>query len=251
MSILILVLLGLLQGLCEFLPISSSGHLVLFSKIFKQEDSLFVSIILHSATLLALIIVMRKEIWQLIRHPFSKEAMNIVIATICTCVVALILMPIISTSFEGALLPFCFLLSAILLLVSEKFSKGNKNIDFKQAIIIGLAQGVAVLPGLSRSGTTLSTALLSGCKRDEAGKFSFLISLPIIVASLLMEIVKVVVYKESISVNPIGLGLGFLVAFIVGLVTIKFMLRLTAKLKFKVFAVELILMAILSAIIIW
>lgn len=251
MSILILLILGLVQGLCEFLPISSSGHLVLLSKIFGVNDSLFVSIILHLATLLSLVIVMRKEVFYLIRHPFSKEMISIAIATIFTCIVAIVLMPLITASFEGIVLPATFLLSAVLLLASQRLNKNEGKINFKRACIIGLAQGLAIFPGLSRSGTTITTGLLSGASKDESTRFSFLISLPIIVGSLIVEIIKIFVYKEPISVNWVGLALSFAVAFIVGIITIKFMLNLTKKLNFKYFAYYLIVLAIISAIFLW
>ncbi len=251
MSIVVLVVLGLVQGLCEFLPISSSGHLVLLSRVFGVEDSLFVSIILHVATLLSLVVVMRKEIFYCIRHPFSKQSMSIVIATIFTCIVAIILMPFITASFEGAMLPVAFFASAVLLMLSQKLSKQGGEINYKRAGIIGLAQGLAIFPGLSRSGTTIASGLLAGGDREECAKFSFLISLPIILGSLLLEIVKISTSGESISVNWVGLALSFIVAFIVGVLTIKYMLKLTQKLNFKYFAIYLILIVIVSAIVIW
>ncbi|MCI8555523.1 MAG: undecaprenyl-diphosphate phosphatase [Clostridia bacterium] len=251
MSILVLVLLGLVQGLCEFLPISSSGHLVLLSKLFKVEDSLFVSIILHVATLLALMVVMRKEIFYCLRHPFSKQSMTIVVSTIITCIVAIVLMPFITASFEGVMLPVAFLGSAILLFLSQKLSGKGGEINYKRAGIIGFAQGLAIFPGLSRSGTTISAGLLAGGNKEDCAKFSFLISLPIVFGSLLLEIVKLVVFKETISVNWLGLALAFLIAFVVGILTIKFMLKLTKNLNFKYFSIYLVIIAIVSAVILW
>lgn len=251
MSILVLVLLGLVQGLCEFLPISSSGHLVLLSKLFKVEDSLFVSIILHVATLLALMVVMRKEIFYCLRHPFSKQSMTIVVSTIITCIVAIVLMPFITASFEGVMLPVAFLGSAILLFLSQKLSGKGGEINYKRAGIIGFAQGLAIFPGLSRSGTTISAGLLAGGNKEDCAKFSFLISLPIVFGSLLLEIVKLVVFKETISVNWLGLALAFLIAFVVGILTIKFMLKLTKNLNLKYFSIYLVIIAIVSAVILW
>lgn len=251
MSIVALLVLGLVQGLCEFLPVSSSGHLVLLSRLFGIENSLFVSIILHVATLLAVVVVMRKEIFYLIRHPFSKESISIVLATISTCLVALMLMPWITSSFEGALLPFFFLLSALLLFFAGKKKSENGEVTFKRAIFIGLAQGLAIFPGLSRSGTTISAGLTSGAGRQESSKFSFLISLPIILASLFMEVYKIISQGAVISVNPFGLILSFITAFIVGILSIKFMLKLTNKSNFKGFSIYLIIIAIISAIIIY
>ncbi len=251
MSILVLVLLGLVQGLCEFLPISSSGHLVLLSKLFNVEDSLFVSIMLHVATLLALMVVMRKEIFYCLRHPFSKQSMTIVISTIITCIVAIVLMPFITASFEGVMLPVAFLGSAILLFLSQKLSGKGGEINYKRAGIIGFAQGLAIFPGLSRSGTTISAGLLAGGNKEDCAKFSFLISLPIVFGSLLLEIVKLVIFKETISVNWLGLALAFLIAFVVGILTIKFMLKLTKNLNFKYFSIYLVIIAIVSAVILW
>ena len=247
----VLVLLGLVQGLCEFLPISSSGHLVLLSKWFGLEDSLLISIILHVATLLAIVVVMRKEVFHLIRHPFSIEAIHLSISTIFTCAIAIILMPFISSSFEGSFLPYAFLITAVLLFLVEKFSKNrlkSEKFSFKHAVIIGIAQGLAIFPGISRSGATISAGLLSGADREKSSKFSFLLSLPIIVGSLIIEIIKICLSGEKLSINPLGLIISFLIAFIVGLLTIKFMLKVTNKTSFKWFSIYLVSIAIISLI---
>ncbi len=248
MKILALFFLGLVQGLTEFLPVSSSGHLVLFSKIFGIEESLFVSIILHVATLLSILVVFRKDVWQMIRHPFSKETMMIVVATIPTCVICLLLMPIIKMSFSGALLPICFFASAILLLTSEKVSKRSSQKDFshKSAFLIGVAQGFAVFPGVSRSGTTISAGLLCGNKKEDVTKFSFLMSIPIILLSLLMEIFEIVVGGQAINVSVAGLCLAFVTAFVTGVLAIKMMIRLTKDSNLKYFGFYLILIAVVS-----
>ena len=247
-----LIVLGIIQGLCEFLPVSSSGHLVLMSHLFGIEDSLFVSIILHVATLLAVVVVMRKEIYYLIRHPLSNQTISLVIATIVTCLIALVLMPFISSAFEGVTLPVFFLLSAVILYFVGK-GKNNQSgeITFKRAIIIGLAQGLAIFPGLSRSGTTICAGLMSGGGREESSKFSFLVSLPIIVGSLLMEVYKICRGGEVISVNIPGMIFSSIIAFLVGVVAIKFMLKLTKKVAFKWFSVYLVIIGIISAIILW
>jgi len=247
----VLVLLGVVQGLCEFLPISSSGHLVLISKWFGIEDSLFVSIILHVATLLAIIVVMRKEIFYLVKHPFSKETLQLSLSTIVTCLIAIVLMPLLTESFEGRFLPWAFLTTAILLFIVEKLSfKNQKHQEFsyKHALIIGLAQGLAIFPGISRSGATISAGLLSGASREKSAKFSFLVSLPIVIGSLILEIVKIVMLGEKIIVNPMGLILSFLIAFVIGVMTIKFMLKVTARTNFKWFSIYLLIIAVISLI---
>lgn len=248
----VLVVLGVVQGLCEFLPISSSGHLVLLSKWFGIEDSLFISIILHVATLLAVVVVMRKEIFYLLRHPFSKETMQLSISTIITCLIAIVLMPIISTSFEGEFLPWAFLVTSILLFVVELYSKKRiikqEKFSFKHAVVIGVAQGLAIFPGISRSGATISAGLLSGASREKSARFSFLVSIPVIIGSLIMEIIKIVVQGEKIVVNPWGLVVAFGLAFLIGVASIKFMLKVTAKTNFKWFSLYLLAMAIISLI---
>lgn len=245
---LALFLLGLIQGLTEFLPVSSSGHLVLFSKLFGIEESLFLSILLHCATLLSVVVVFYKDVWNMIRHPLSKQTMQIAVATIPTCVIVLILMPIIKQSFAGGLLPICFLVSAILLFVAEKLSKKRsvKQLDFKIAFIMGVAQGFAVFPGISRSGTTISAGLLAGGEKQEVSKFSFLMSIPIILLSLLMELYEVFVGGLSISLEILPTILSFMVAFLIGIFAIKVMMKITANSNLKWFSIYLIVIAIVS-----
>ena len=248
----VLVLLGVVQGLCEFLPISSSGHLVLLSRWFGIEDSLFISIILHVATLLAVLVVLRKDIVYLAKHPFSKETMHISISTIITCLIAIVLMPLISSSFEGEFLPWAFLITSALLFIVDKFSKRKAKTEeftFKHAVAMGIAQGLAIFPGISRSGATISAGLLSGADRQKSAKFSFLISIPVIIGSLIMEIIKIIMLGEKIAINPLGLVLAFFIAFIIGIVSIKFMLRVTEQTNFKWFSLYLIVVAIVSLII--
>lgn len=248
MEILALFFLGLVQGLTEFLPVSSSGHLVLFSQIFGIEEELFVSIILHCATLLSILIVFWKDVWQMIRHPFSKQTMMIVVATIPTCLICLVLMPIIKLSFSGMVLPVCFLVSAILLLLSERSTKNKEatEISYKSAFWIGVAQGFAVFPGISRSGTTISAGLFAGNKKEEVAKFSFLMSIPIIILSLIMEIVEIAIGGVSIDVSAVGISLAFVTAFLVGIVAIKTMLKITKSAKLRYFSYYLILISIIS-----
>lgn len=250
MGILYLVFLGLIQGLCEFLPVSSSGHLVLFSSLFGIEDSLLVSIILHVATLFAVVVVYFEDIKDWILHPFSNKAMLIYIATIPTCLIVLVLMPLVNASFNGKYLFICFLISAILLFIVDLFAKNkkSKNFGIKNAIIMGVAQGIAVFPGISRSGTTISAGLISGADKKECAKFSFLMSIPIIIMSMLLEVYEIIKGKQVVSVNPVGIILGFLVAFFVGILSIKAMIKITEKLQFKWFSIYLVIISIVCII---
>ena len=248
-----LVVLGLVQGLCEFLPISSSGHLALLSSLFGIEDSLFISIVLHVATLFAVVVCFRKEIWQMIKHPLSPKVINLAIATIVTCIIGLALLPILKGTFDGIFLPVTFLASAIILFVTDiKTRNRAKDAKFsvKTALLIGLAQGLALFPGLSRSGTTISAGVLSGANKKECASFSFLLSIPTILASLALEVVEIC-HIGSVHVDVFGLIVASLVAFVVGLISIKFMIKLTEKSNFKWFAVYLSIMAIISLWLFW
>ena len=249
MEIFYLVILGIVQGLTEFLPISSSGHLVLLSEWFGISDSLFVSILLHLATFFSIVVVLRKEVFYFIRHPFSKETIRLAIATIPTCILALILMPLIDQSFEGIFLPFCFLISALLLMVTDLTTKRKSfplqsQLTNKNAFLMGIGQGLAIFPGISRSGTTICAGILSGAPKEECAKFSFLMSLPIILLSMAMEIYKIVAKDYIISVNVVGVILSFVIAFFVVLFAIKVMLRLTQKASFRYFAFYLIVISV-------
>lgn len=248
---LALFFLGLIQGLTEFLPVSSSGHLVLFSQIFGIEESLFISILLHVATLLSIVVVFYKDIWQMIRHPLSKQTMMLVVATIPTCLIVLVIMPLIKQSFAGGLLPICFLNSAILLLVSEMLSKRKTcmEMNYKTAFFMGVAQGFAVFPGISRSGTTISAGLMSGGQKEGVAKFSFLMSVPIVFLSLIMEIYEIVVGKVALEIQVLPTIVSFITAFVVGIVSIKLMIKLTVKSSLKWFSVYLVIIAVVSAFI--
>lgn len=254
MSFWALIVLGIVQGLTEFLPVSSSGHLVLLSNIFGIEDSLFVSIVLHVATLLSVLVALRKEVFEIVRHPFSRLSKSLVVATIPTCLIVLVLYPLIAQSFEGAILPICFLITAILLLTADFFVKHNTfvhspEISYKQALIMGIAQGFATLPGISRSGSTICAGLFAGGDREKVAKFSFLMSVPIIILSMALEIFKLVRLGEFPSVNVAGLIVAFILAFVIGVVSIKAMIALTQKVSFKWFSFYLVIIGIVAAVI--
>ena len=238
MKILALFFLGLVQGLTEFLPVSSSGHLALFSRMFGLEETLFVSILLHMATLLSILVVFRKDVLKMICRPFSKETMLIVCATIPTAIIVLLFLPLLKMSFDGTFLAVCFLISGTMLLCAENLSKDRQigKIDAKTAIFMGFMQGVAAFPGISRSGSTLAAGLVQGKDKKETAKFSFVMSIPIIIASLIMEIFEVASGKIQICHPWWALVCAFVIAFVVGLFAIKFVVRMVEKTKLKWFA---------------
>jgi undecaprenyl-diphosphatase len=240
------IILGIIQGLTEFLPVSSSGHLVLLGVLFNiQGDFVFFSVILHFVTLLAVIIYFRKQVWFLIRHPFSPIAKKLILATLPTIVIVLIFKKYIENSFDGALLPFCFVFTAILLLFTQFFATNTqKDVDSKSAFVMGLMQGVAVLPGISRSGSTICTGILMGNGKTQSAQFSFLMSIPIILASMVYELFGFVnAGGGHIFVWPTVVASVF--AFVVGLASIKFMMWVVKKVKFYWFSIYLFGLAII------
>jgi len=250
MSIIEAIILGILQGLTEFLPISSSGHLVLASKIFDiSGDFIFFSVILHVATLLAVMLYFRKEVWFLIKHPFSKTAKQLYLATLPTIILVLIFEGFIENSFDGKLLPFCFFFTAILLIITQFVSTKNQNkeLDYKGSFAMGIMQGIAVLPGISRSGATICTGIMLGYDKVKSAKFSFLMSIPIIFASMLYEIYKLIKIGGG-QLFPFQTFISALFAFIVGLLAIKLMLWVVKKVKFYWFSIYLVAITIISFI---
>lgn len=254
MTILYAIIFGLVQGLTEFLPVSSSGHLVLLNNIFGASNNfLFFTLLLHLATLLAVFVVLRKEILYLIKHPFSNETKRLVIATIPTVIIVLIFETFVKDLFGGGLLKYCFLITALLLFVTDMLSKRNessKEFRFKSAFLMGIAQGIAVLPGISRSGATICTGLLCGEDRKQTAKFSFLMSVPIILASMLYEILGAVRTGQSLidagTIFPTIVA--FVVAFITGIFAIKFMIKIVEKARYFWFSIYLILLVILMIV---
>ena len=251
MTILVALILGIVQGLTEFLPVSSSGHLMLLNSVFKIDGNfLFIEIVLHVATLLAVIIVLRKEIWYLVKNPFSKQMKNLVIATIPTVFIVFIFKFLTNSVFENAkILPVTFMITALFLVLSQFVSDKNLNLDESEmktfsCLMMGVMQGFAVLPGISRSGSTICTGLIMGENKEKSAKFSFLMSIPIILASLVYEIVFSSCEVLSTQILPIIVS--FLSAFIVGILSIKFMLKIVSKSKLYYFAFYLFVLSILS-----
>lgn len=263
MSILVALVLGIVQGLTEFLPVSSSGHLFLLNEIFGVDgDFLLLSIILHLATLLAVIIVFYKDIWQLIKHPFSKQACNLYIATIPTVAIVFLFKFALGNIFENAsLLPFCFMVTAVLLLITYLLSNKkvedrsyendfNGTVKWTSALGMGIAQGLATIPGISRSGSTICTGLLLGESRKESAKFSFLMSIPIIIASMLYEIIFTSSSQTLSQIGIVPLLVAFVSAFLVGIFSIKFMLKIVEKAKYYYFSIYLFILSIVSMFIV-
>ncbi len=251
--LLFLIVLAIVQGATEFLPISSSGHLVLLYNIFGMKSGkLLISVILHLATLFSVIIYYRRDIVKLLTKPFCKTNINIVITSIITATIALILKKHIEAAFDGSMLYIGFAVTAVLLMIAQfcpsKVSTGNirdMNISPIQAIVIGTAQGLACFPALSRSGTTIASSLMIGVPREEATKYSFLISLPIILASNVLEIIEFCGSAEIMPCSIIEIFVAFVIALVVGLLSIHICTLCVNKQKLYYFSFYLILLSLL------
>lgn len=249
MSIWVAIILGLVQGLTEFLPVSSSGHLTFFELAFGfSEGNVFYNILLHLSTLVALIIVMRKDIINLLKNPLSKYVRMLLLSTILTAVVGIIIDFAVGASGNLLIVAIGFIITAVLLVALEIYIKKKKpiaQIGYKQAVVVGIVQGIAVLPGLSRSGSTLASGVLSGASSEHSARFSFLLSIPIIIGGTIYEIYKGCKYGFGFSQSDIlPMIAGCLVAFIAAILTLKFMFKLVNKGKWVWFSVYLFVFAI-------
>ncbi len=241
------LLLGLIQGASEFLPVSSSGHLLLFEKLGLGEENLFFNIMLHVATLLAVLIAMRKEWVPLIKKPFQKKTGYILIASLPTVAIALIFKTFLPDLIDGAYLATGFMATALLLVASEKLSPAQTSgLDAKRSALTGVMQGVAVLPGISRSGSTIAAMRLAGVEKTEACSFSFLLSIPIIIGSALMESVPFMTGSAALSVAPLPLIIGMLAAFISGLLSINLFIKMVKTKSLFGFAVYTFALSVVS-----
>lgn len=245
MYFLIAAFLGLVQGLCEFLPVSSSGHLALFSTLTNnvgaEFGTPFFTVMLHVATLIAVLIVYREQVLAILRHPIQPLTLYLIIATLPTVAVALILKKwdaLDKWLDENNLLGVCFLLTAIILTVSElmsrrrKATKSIKTMRWTDALVIGGMQAVGVLPGVSRSGATIAGALGMRLDRKSAADFSFLLSIPAILGGLVLELYKLVKEPAALDLTfsfGAALILAMLVAAISGYFAVRFMIHLITK----------------------
>lgn len=251
MKILQAIILGIVQGLTEFLPVSSSGHLILFKKVFGFDSETFgltFDIALHLATLVAVFIVLRKDIGAILKKPFQKLTFLLIIATIPAALVGFFFEDYVeAVAASGGFLGFAFILTAILLILAERRKKnGSKksleSMNVFDSFAIGASQAVAIMPGLSRSGTTFSMGTYMGVKKDSALRFSFLMSIPIILGSVVLGVKDIV--ETSHKVDWGCLLAGMLAAGISGYIAVKFMIDFFKKKKMYIFAIYLIILGV-------
>lgn len=275
MNLIQAILMGIVQGLSEFLPISSSAHLVFTSNFYKvfanipiHEQSgqeVFFDIMVHLGTLIAVLIFFRKDIIKIVKALFNalrsrvwtdddaKIGLYIIVGTFLTVLVALPLHDfaeklVFSPSIVGGLL----FITGFALLYSEYVSKhvqARKNqVDFKTSVLIGLAQGIAAMPGFSRSGWTIATGLFSGLDRTTAARYSFLLSIPIILgASMVYPFVKLDLH-EVVNYNWVAIIAGTVVSGVVGYLCIKYFMKFISKFSLAFFGYYCIIMGIATAV---
>ena len=262
------VITGAIQGLSEFLPISSSAHIVFSNEIYNilsgtkiegiNQEEIFFDIMVHLATLFAVVIYFFKDLKEIFKEfifsiktrDFKNDNFNlvcyIILATIITGVIGLIIKKPVENLITNPQI-ICFLLMGTggLLLISEKFYKGDKKITLKSSIIIAIAQGLAVFPGFSRSGLTISTALFQGVERYKAARFSFLMSIPVILLASLIYPIFELDFNSIMTFNLKAIAIGFLVSFVVGYLCIKYFMELLKKFTLRFFGYYCLLVSVL------
>jgi len=245
------IILGIIQGISEFLPISSSGHLALTKQLLgiAEPDMPFI-IVVHLGTLVPVLIIYRKDIWQLIKRPFQKMTALLIIATLPAVLVALFFSDRIESAFASVnFIAGGLIITGIALMLSDRVKsvdmrKDGKNISRLDALLIGIAQAIAVLPGISRSGSTITAALGRKITRDDAAKFSFFMSIPAILGAAVLYTAQIVTGRIYISsLDPVALGLGFLSAALSGYLAINSLLAIIRKAKLRYFAYYVFLLA--------
>lgn len=243
-------LLGSLQGLTEFLPISSSGHLVLAEHLFglNVRSLLSFDVIVHTGTLLALIFYFWRAWTRIVAEVFekgnwkNKMITKLIVATIPAVIFALLFKDLIEQYFRGTQPVFIsLLLTGLLLTAGEIFGKKrSENISYVQVIVMGLLQAVAVLPGISRSGATITGGLLSGLKRETAARFSFLMAVPAIGGALVFTLKESLEGGMILPESQIAIT-GFLSSFLVSLLCIHYFLKFVKKYPLYIFSIYLLL----------
>lgn len=242
------IILGIIQGLTEFLPVSSSGHLELGKAILGDQsvpkESLLFTVVLHFATALSTIVVFRKDIWSILKGILKFEwnddlqfASKIAISMIPAVIIGVFFEKELEQLFGGnIILVGCMLLvTALLLFLADKAKDTQKKVSFSNAFIIGVSQAIAMLPGISRSGATISTSVLLGNDKTKAARFSFLMVVPLIFGKIAKDILSGDLTYDSANFLP--LSAGFIAAFVAGLFACTWMISLVKKSKLSYFAI--------------
>ena len=253
------ILLGIVQGLTEFLPVSSSGHLEIAKKLMNDtsvgQQSMLMTVVLHFATALSTIVVFRKEVLDIFKGLFQFKindefwfCAKIVLSMIPAVIVGVMFESEIESLFSQHLLlvGLMLIVTAVLLLLADRAKSTDKNVSMLDSIIIGISQAIAILPGISRSGATISTSVLLGIDREKAARFSFLMVVPLIFGKIAKDLLGA---KDGEPLGAAGqevaLAVGFVAAFVTGLVACTWMIRLVKGSKLSYFSIYCLVMAAL------
>jgi len=248
MDILEAIILGIIQGVTEFLPVSSSGHLELAKAILGDtsvpEESLTFTVVLHFATALSTIVIFRKEIFDIVKGLFQfkwndefKFSLKIIISMIPAVIIGILFEEELESFFGGKILLVGVMLwvTALLLLLADKAKNTDKKVSFSNSVIIGISQAIAMLPGISRSGATISTSVLLGIDRTKAARFSFLMVVPLIFGKIGKDVLSGDLNFQASETTPIMAG--FVAAFVAGLLACKWMISLVKNSKLSYFSI--------------
>ena len=252
-------LIGIIQGVTEFLPISSSGHLVLFAQLTNWEDQgLFTDIAVHFGTLFAVIIYLRKDIYYFFTNIFQFKIFEdqiifkIILATLPAIILGYFIYDYVSLYFRSIqLIALSSIIFAIILFFADRVkmeSKGWNRVTYIEALIVGLFQVLAFIPGASRAGVTITGARLLGYDRVNAARFSMILSIPIILASMTLSLINIL-NEEYVAVNLYQSFFASLVAFITALLSIIFLMRFIKKANFNIFIIYRIVLGIILLVI--
>ncbi len=251
------IVLGIVQGIAEFLPISSSGHLVIFSELLDRwlgidasnSQKLQLNVTLHVGTLFAILVVYRADVRQLLHRPRLLTA--IILASIPAGVIGIALLDFFKAAFETPLIAAIgLIMTAILLLVGQRWERNEDSLEQlskRSAFAIGVFQGLALVPGISRSGSTIAGGLLAGLKREAATTFSFLIAIPAIGGAALLTL-KDVLQGAGAGNSAAALILGGVTSFVVGLFALKWLIRIVSQRKLHWFAYYCLTVATLTLV---
>ena len=244
MTLLEAIILGLIQGISEFLPVSSSGHLLVFHHIFgiHAEDNLTFIIVLNMGSLMPLLWVFRRDVLDLIKNPFQKMTGLLVLSVIPLVVVTILFMDFIESMFHLVdYLWVGFIITGVILLLSDRLKNNErttKDLRPIDAVLVGIAQAFAVFPGISRSGATITASLGRGLDRENAAKFSFLMSILSAFGAIALRLSHVVTGRVDVyDLNFVNLFAGFVTAAVTGYLAINFMLSVIKKARLKYFAI--------------
>jgi len=247
MEIINAIILGIIQGLTEFLPVSSSGHLEIAKAILGEGkvggESMLMTVVLHFATALSTIFIFRKDLisifvglFQFKNNESFQFSLKIVLSMIPAALVGVFFNDEIEALFGGALtlVGVMLLLTGLLLFMADKAKASEKNVGIKDAILIGISQAIAILPGISRSGATISTSVLLGIDKEKSARFSFLMVVPLIFGKMAKDILSGGI--STTDTNFLPLIIGFIFAFFTGMFACKWMIKLVKSSQLKYFA---------------